>query len=92
MGRPIPYKTDSSVFLNVGLRRASAANAANNDIAQKLCHSERSEESPQLLQIGSEIGAVNTPHPSNAARLPPGGELPRSGKRDHPGVSPQGEG
>ena len=49
MGRPIPYKTDSSVFVNVGLRRASAANAANNNIAQKLCHSEHSEESPQLL-------------------------------------------
>jgi len=24
------------------------------------------------------------------AQMPPGGELPRSGKRDHPGVSPPG--
>ena len=34
--------------------------------------------------------AQHTPHPP--LRGPPGGELPRSGKRGHPGVSPQGEG
>ena len=55
MGRPIPYKMDSSVFVNVGLRRASAANAVNNDIAQKLCHSERSEESPHQFYCQSII-------------------------------------